>query len=177
MKAHHLIFAAVLTMAVICGGCADKQERSDGPHRMLYEKAGRFSYDPPDQWKISSMDGLDYRVASAPRRGRFASNINVVEESFGGSLEAYADGNIKSMKQGFKNLKILSRGEFRTKDNQPAVKLVTENSQRGMRLRQTFYFLGTGRTKFVVTCTTTARGGASLDPVFERSVATFRFHK
>lgn len=176
MKMHHRMLTALLTMAAVCVGCADKQERSDGAPRKLYEKSGRFSYEPPDKWSISSMPGLKYRIASAPRKRGFTSNINVVEESFGGSLKAYVDGNIKSMKQQFTGLKIQSREVFRTEDNQPAVKVVTANTQQGQRLRQIFYFLGTGRAKFVVTCTTHVREGAKLDTVFDKSVATFRFH-
>jgi len=177
MKTHHRIFAAILTMAVVCVGCAEKQERSDGPHQRFYEAGGRFSYDPPAKWEIASMPGLKYRIARGPRTGGFTPNINVVEESFTGSLEAYANGNITNMKKLFKSMKILSREDFKTNDDQPAVKLVIENVQQGMKLRQTFYFLGTGRSKFVVTCTAPAKGGAKLDSLFEKSAATFRFHK
>ena len=178
MQMHHRMLTALLTIAAVSVGCGDKQERSDGAPRKLYEKSGRFSYEPPDKWTISSMRGLKYRIASAPRKkGGFTSNINVVEESFGGSLKAYVDGYIKSMKQHFKDLKIQSREDFLTKDNQPAVKVVTANTRQGQRLRQIFYFLGTGRAKFVVTCMTHVREGARLDPLFDKSVATFRFHK
>jgi len=43
-------------------------------------------------------------------------------------------------------------------------------------LRQTFFFIGSGKRKYVVTCTALADGGEEFDAVFSESIKTFRIH-
>jgi len=47
----------------------------------------------------------------------------------------------------------------------------------GVMLRSTFFlFSGSGKWKFVVTCTALADGGAKWDAAFAESMETFRLH-
>jgi hypothetical protein len=119
---------------------------------------------------------LKYRISHGPRENEFAPNINVVDEAFSGTLATYVDANLQNMEKVFVNLKVLSREDFRTQDNEAAVKVVTENEQQGRMLRQTFFFIGSGNRKYVVTCTALADGGAKFDAAFAGSVGTFRMH-
>jgi hypothetical protein len=162
--------AIVLTVFVICIGCGGEAPRQH------YDEAGAFSYDPPNGWQIIEFPGLKYRISRGPSEGEFAPNINVVDEAFTGTLAAYVDGNLKSMEKIFVKMKILAREDFKTQDNEAGQKLVTENEQQGRMLRQIFFFLGTGKRKYVITCTALADGGARLDPVFDKSMVTFRIH-
>ena len=125
---------------------------------------------------MTEVPGIKYRISAGPPAKRFAPNINVVDETFRGSLTAYVDGNMTGIENQLRDLKILAREDFKTNDNEAMVKVVIENKQQGRMLRQTFYFVGSGRRKYVITCTALADGGAKLDPVFEESVATFRIH-
>lgn len=164
------ILAVVLTASLIFVGCGGKTPRQH------YEKAGAFSYDPPPGWQVIEFPGLKYRISHGPRENEFSPNINVVDEAFSGTLAGYVDANLQNMEKLFVNLKVLSRADFRTQDNEAAVKVVTENEQQGRMLRQTFFFIGSGNRKYVVTCTALADGGDKLDAVFAGSVETFRMH-
>jgi hypothetical protein len=120
---------------------------------------------------------LKYRISHGPRENEFSPNINVVDEAFSGTLGTYVDANLQNMEKLFVNLKVLTREDFRTQDNEAAVKVVTENEQQGRMLRQTFFFIGSGNRKYVVTCTALADGGDKFDTAFAESVKTFRMHR
>jgi hypothetical protein len=171
------IFLVALTTSMVTAGCGEHSGKDDGkPPRALHDKAGGFSYDPPPEWQITEFPGLKYLVSFGPRKNEFAANINVVDEKNPSSLPVYADGNIKMMKTAFKNITIISREDIKTQDNESAIKLIIEDEQEGRRLRQTFLFIGGSTRKFVVTGTALAEGGAELDPVFDKSLKTFRLH-
>jgi hypothetical protein len=159
-----------LALSLVCAGCGSQ------PPRQLYETSGAFSYDPPPGWQIIDYPGVKYRLSHGSPENEFAPNINVVDEAFSGTLGAYVDANLESLERQVSNLKVLTREDFKTRDNEVAVKVVIENTQQGRNLRQTFFFLGSGNRKYVVTCTALADGGARLDAVFAKSVATFRIH-
>ena len=162
--------AVALLLTIVCGGCRGKARRQH------YEKAGRFSYDPPETWQIVEFPGLKYRISHGPRQNEFAPNINVVDEAFAGPLADYVDANLENMEKFFVRLDILKREDFQTEDGQAGVRVITENEQQGRRLRQTFHFFGEGNRKYVATCTALAEGGEALDGVFEKSMKTFRIH-
>jgi hypothetical protein len=166
-----LIVVCVVSLAL--GGCGKKDA---GPARRLHEKEGGFSYDPPEGWKIVEFPGLKYRISHRDPVGGFAANINVVDEVAPLSLEEYVDANVETMGNAFADMKLLGRTALETEDGEPSVKLVTERHSEGALLRQTYYFFDGGRRKFVVTCTAPASDGASLDPVFDASMKTFRLH-
>jgi hypothetical protein len=170
MRTACLILAVVLTVSLVCVGCGGK------PPRQHYEKAGAFSYDPPSGWQVVEFPGLKYRISHGPRENEFTPNINVVDEAFSGTLAAYVDANLQNMERVFVNLKVLSREDLKTKDNEAAVKVVTENEQQGRMLRQTFFFIGPGNRKYVVTCTALVDGGDKFDTAFAETAKTFRMH-
>jgi hypothetical protein len=119
---------------------------------------------------------LKYRISHGPRENEFAPNINVVDEAFSGTLAAYVDANLRNIERLLVNLKVFSREDLKTQDNEAIVKVVTENEQQGRMLRQTFFFIGSGNRKYVMTCTALADGGDKFDPSFAGSVETFRMH-
>src|SRR5439155_16416633 len=66
--------------------------------------------------------------------------------------------------------------EFITAAGIECLRVKFENEQNGFTFRQTQYFFANGNSKLVVTCTALAKGGESLDPVFEASMKTFRLN-
>ncbi|MDP6635937.1 MAG: hypothetical protein QGG42_13640, partial [Phycisphaerae bacterium] len=74
---------------------------------------------------------MKYRIARGPVSNGFAPNINVVEEAANVALSEYVEGNIKAIKKQFVGLKILTRDQILTFDNQPSERVVTENIQPG----------------------------------------------
>jgi hypothetical protein len=161
----------ILIAGWLCGGCGG----SKSP-RAAYEKAGCFSYDPPQGWRVLEFGGLKYRISAGPSENEFAPNINVVDERFSGSLREYVDLNLQTLNKTFIDFKLVRREDFQTDDGLAAVRLVCEDTQQGKRLRQTFCFFGKSSRKYVVTCTAIADGGEKLDDLFAQSMKTFRIH-
>lgn len=170
MRPVRRLSTTLLTLPLICTGCGGK------PSRQLHEKAGGFSYDPPPGWTVAELPGLKYRIARGPVADAFAPNINVVDETFQGTLDAYVEANVGNMEKLLPGLKILDRAAFQTADGEPGTRVIADTQQLGRRLRQTFYFFGRSQRRYVVTCTALADGGEALDSVFEASVKTFRMH-
>jgi hypothetical protein len=160
----------ILAISLVSIGCGDK------PPRQHFEKTGAFSYDPPSGWQIVELPGLKYRISHGPAEKKFAPNINVVDEVFSGELATYVDANLQNMERLFVNMKVLSREDLKTYDKESGIKIVTENEQQGRMLRQTFFFIGSGNRKYVVTCSAIADGGAKFDAAFSESLKTFRMH-
>jgi hypothetical protein len=164
----------ILVPTLLCAGAARGDDEEARRHT---EKAGGFSFSPPANWTVREFPGLKYKVVVGPVRASFASNINVVDEPFKGTLDDYVKANIGAMRMRFKKFKLEDQGDFKTTSGLRGARLVTESEQGGRLLRQTFYIFGTADTKYVVTCSTLAEGGKTLDPLFERSMKTFRFEK
>jgi hypothetical protein len=170
MRITRYIMGVILVISLSSIGYADK------PPRRHYEESGGFSYNPPSGWQIVEFPGLKYRVSHGPVENGFAPNINVVDEEFSGTLAAYVDGSLENMERIFAKFKVLSRENLKTHDNEAGVKIITENEQQGRMLRQTFFFIGSGDRKYVVTCSTTADDGAEFDSIFSEIFKTFRIH-
>jgi hypothetical protein len=137
--------------------------------------SGKFAFDSPPGWTKQPFGGLKHDVVMGPAANGFTPNINIVEERFRGSIDAYVQGSIDSMNRMLQNAQILAQSEFTTTDGLEGRRMTIENDQFGHRLRQTFYFFEQGSQKFVVTCSALAEGGEELDPVFETSMKTFHF--
>jgi len=159
-----------MALCVLCVGCGGKSPRQH------YEKAGAFSYDPPAGWQAREFPGLKYRVTYGARTNEFAPNINVIDETFSGTLAAYVDANLEVMRKLFTRLTVVSRKEFKTQDGQPVIRVVTQDEQQGRALRQTLFFFSNSSRKYIATCTTLADGGEGLDSTFEKSMTSFRTH-
>ncbi len=149
----------------------------DAEARRHTEKAGGFSFVPPENWTVRDFPGLKYKVVVGPVRSAFASNINVVDEVYKGSLDAYEKASIAAMQARLEKFAIKDRGEFKTTSGLKGARLVAQSEQGGRLLRQTFYFFGNGDKKYVATCSTVADGGEKFDDVFERAMKTFRFER
>jgi len=171
MKRTTQLAKVILAFAIVCGGCGVSK-----PPRAAYEKAGGFSYDPPQGWRVLEFGGLKYRISAGPSENDFAPNINVVDERFSGSLPEYVDLNLQTLKKTFVDFKLIKREDFQTGDGLAAVRLVCEDTQQKKRLRQTFCFFGNSNRKYVATCTAVADGGEKLDDLFAQSMKTFRIH-
>ena len=160
----YTISIVIFAMLMCLIGCSDNKPRQN------YEKSGAFSFDPPPGWNVVEFPGLKYKIAHGPIEHGFAPNINILDETFKGSLDEYVDANLQNMEKLFSKFNILSQEKIRTLDNEPAVMLVTENEQQESMLRQTFMFIGSGKKKYVVTCTALAENGDKFDPDKENAL-------
>ena len=183
MKEKFGVLAVVLAVCACLASCSDSRdpvgresEVSNGSPRLLFEEAGGFSYDPPPGWQIAEFPVSKYRISHGPSANEFAPNINVVDEVFSGTLEAYVDANIEAMRKVFPDFDPLKRETFQTDDGEDGFMLLYENEMLGNLLRQTLFVFAKGDRKYAVTCTALADGGESFDTVFAESIRTFRLH-
>jgi hypothetical protein len=145
----------------------------DSPNRH-YELSGGFSYVPPSGLELVESSRIQYKIAREPAAEDFAGNMNVVDEEFRGSLDAYVTTSVENMSTYFEGFRQISQDEFQPAEGPPGVRLVVENVQSGRTLHQVFYFFGAAERKFVVACTRLAEAGEEFDVVCEESVKTFR---
>jgi len=164
------VLVVALAVSAVLAGCGGKSPREH------HERAGGFSYDPPSGWQIVEFPGLKYRISHGPQANDFAPNINVVDEEFAGTLTEYVDVNLRIMERTFPRMRFRGREDLRTHDGQPIVKILTENEQLGLTLRQTYFFIGSASRKYVVTCTALAAGGERFDAAFAEGARSFRIH-
>jgi hypothetical protein len=162
------VFLFLLLVFVGCDAAAPRQ---------CHEKTGGFSYNPPSGWKVDEFPGLKYRISRGQTENDFTPNINISDEAFVGTLAEYADANVQNLNRILPTLKILSRTELATQDNEPVVRIITTNEYEGRMLRQIFFLIGSGDRKYAVTCTALADDGDKFDTIFTESLMTFRIHR
>lgn len=137
---------------------------------------GEPALTPPKGWQEKSLQGTKKAWVGTAADG-FAPNINIMEGSFGGSLDKYVEASIETLKKMIPSYRQLRKESFTTTSGEKGVKLTTENQLGGRELRQTFYFFDGGSKKYVVTCTGLARDGKRLAPTFDEALKTFHFEK
>jgi len=140
-----------------------------------YETTGGFSFCAPEGWVFQNFPGMKFQIAMGPVTGTFRPNINVVDESFAGPLDAYAEANLNSMAAVLPHFKLLGRRTLVTDSGQEGVLLVANNRQHGNLLRQFFLLIkGRGHTCLVATCTCLETDGDRFRPLFLESLRTFQ---
>jgi hypothetical protein len=165
-----------LTSMMVCRGNQDPADQGEDSRRHA-ESGGRFSFIAPAGWRSQVFPGLKYKIVVGPAVAGFAPNINIVDESFTGSLDSYVEKNLANLRRVFTKFRLLKQDGFTTTDGLQGARMVVEDEQGGRMLRQSFYFFSRGETKFVVTCSALAESGDELAPVFEATMKTFRFDK
>ncbi|UCC79225.1 MAG: hypothetical protein JSW64_13255 [Candidatus Zixiibacteriota bacterium] len=155
----------VITMA----GCG----KSNDPNRH-YEEEGGFSFVPPEGWEMSEYPGMKYKIFRGPMENRFAPNINVVNEKYDGSLEAYVDANIETMRNFIDGFNLVGEEQFAAYNGARIIKLTVDGEHFQRSLRQYFYFFGGGGEKYIVTCSALAENAENYEPLFDTSAKTFR---
>ena len=166
MRARALLLVLTVALAAACGSSAEP-----GRH---YEEAGGFLLVPPPAWDVRELPGFKYKFFVGPSKRDFAPNINTVDEAFDGTLDAYVQANMRTMTSVFKTFAEVSRADVKLDSGERAVKVVATNVHEGTKLLQTFYIIGGGDRKYVVTCTQRADDEHDLAALFEASVLTFR---
>ncbi len=110
-----------------------------------------LSFTVPEGWTLREFPGLKYHVAMGPVEGGFATNINVVDESFEGSLEEYLGLLGQSLVQYLKDFTILGEGPFVTDQGLEGYKVVCTDNQNGMDIAQVFYVFNKAQRFYVLT--------------------------
>lgn len=163
------LLAALVAVAGGCGGSAQKKGRH-------YEEQGGFSYDPPAGWKVSEFPGLKYKISTGTPNNGFAPNLNVVDENYSGDLKSYLEANKANLQKLFQDYVEVKEDTFQTASGMSAYRLVTENTQQGKGLRQTFFMFEKGSRKFVMTFSSLAEDGDKHDEEALSTAKTFATH-
>ncbi len=172
--AFNAIFVCAL---IVCSMSCDKPANYTKDHdpRRHIETAGGFSLIPPDKWTLKDFAASKYQVIYGPIESAFATNINIVDESYRGSLPEYADANLAAVEKAFKKFQLIEQGDFVTNGGIPGKRLTVQNEQNGTMLRQVFYLFGNGSKKYVVTATTLSKNGTKFSATFDECAKTFQF--
>jgi hypothetical protein len=143
------------------------------------EKAGGFSFVPPDDFMLKELPGMKYKAAIGPPAGGFAPNIVFVDEAHKGTLAEYVEANKKGLQTAFKNYKVVLEKNLKTDGGAECTMLRIQRDENGKALRQTFYFLEASPERKIVATASTLAGaaGEKWEPILEASVKTFRLEK
>jgi hypothetical protein len=143
------------------------------------EKAGGFSFVPPEDFMLKALPGIKYKAAIGPAADGFAPNIVFVDEAHKGTLAEYVEANKKGLKMTFKNYKEVTEKNFKTEGGAECAMLRIQRDEKGKALRQTFYFFEVSPDRKMVATASTAVGaaGEKWEPILEASIKTFRLEK
>jgi hypothetical protein len=169
-------FLTLMSALTLTWSVAVAPSRADEPRRH-HESAGGFSFVPPKDWVVRDFPGLKYKVVVGPQTADFAANIVVIDETFAGSLEAYAQGSIKSLERVLKDFEIVKKDDLETAAGLPVKRLIIVDEQNGRKLRQIFYLFGQGEKKLTVTCSALRDADTKHDAVLEKAMKTFQFEE
>ena len=140
----------------------------------LIETEGGFSYVPPIGWQVKTFPGLKYKLSCAKPSGGFMPNINVVDESAAVSMTDYIQLTSTQLKRQFPDFISLGQTAFVTSSGIQGVRLDSEATLNGHKLRQIYYlFAGQGDRKIVVTATWGALDGDKFTQATDTSMKTF----
>ena len=149
----------------------------------LVEKEGGFSYCLPEGWTAVEKPELRYKTIFGPRNGVFTPNINLRDEADDGSLDVYVAGSLKLILSNYKevgatSVQVLAQSNFRTTSGLRAIKVTLSTEYKGLNIRTQQYYFGNDETdKLVVTCTALETESATLDPVFDNVMKSFKADK
>lgn len=130
-------------------------------------------FTPPKDWEKKDVPNLKDPAYVGPVDDGFAPNMNLVRDDYKGDLKQFADRNVENLKKVFPNAKVLKQEEFKPGAGAAGIRVITENTVQGKKLKQTFYLFADGDRKFIVTCSQSA-DGKNLDMVFEESLKTWK---
>lgn len=144
------------------------------------EPAGGFSLCIPAGWNVTEQEGRKYKVLHGERVDNATPNINIKDEATTASLADYAAGATKYITENYQQLgmtsmKLIASEDFMTTEGKPAIKVTLSMDIKGLKARMLqFYFDGKAGQKLIVVCTGPEARMAALDPIFERTLKSFR---
>jgi hypothetical protein len=153
------------------------------PCQRHVEPLGGFSLCPPDGWSLKEQEGQKYKIIYGERGAAFTPNINVKDEATSYPLVDYVSASVRSVlnnyeKIGATSIKLLEQANFMTTDRTAGVRVAFRTEYKGLLIRTLqYYFDGKPGQKLVITCTALEEDKATLDPLFDRAMKTFRLDK
>lgn len=133
-----------------------------------------FSFTLLEGWKELEM-GLKYPVLAGPTFGDFTVNLVFAIEESPYELAFHAALAQDNVIKVFPNLTEISEDFLTTDDGEDYFRWVTDNPQRGMALRQIFYFFESKDSILTITYTRPRNQGKDLDALVEAVMQSMQF--
>jgi hypothetical protein len=132
-----------------------------------------YSHRIPLGWETKPPPPSKAVMIVAPKSSGVSSDMVTTVESDSGTLSAYVDSNVQSLKKSAVKGKVV-RVEFMTDSKTPAYKVKLQNKVKDADVGQTMYFFQRpGDKKIIVTCTAPVELQAQLEPLFDACMKTF----
>jgi hypothetical protein len=148
--------------------------REPGRH---YEPTGGYSFIPPSGWQMAELAGLKYQVAITDAAG-FNANINFVDETYDGTLNAYISANRAVLQQAYPDVEFGVQEEFFSAANIPSARLEATLTLNNQKLRQVYFFFDAGQRNYIATCSLLADGSQEfVVEACDQSLRTFRLEQ
>lgn len=122
--------------------------------KRIEERDGGFAYIPPAGWRTEKVSQSPFKVLLAPSDGSgFTPNVNFNVDESGVDLETYMELVIEELKKGISGFTLRKEERLATDQDADVVKLTTDLTFQGRRLRQIHYIVGLGPRRLIVTYT------------------------
>lgn len=157
--------------------------RAQTPCQRYTETLGGFSFCPPAGWTTVEKENQKFKVHLAPRAETFTPNINIKDEATDYTLAAYVDASVKAIETSYQTIgatsvKRLEQASFLTNNRTPGIRVAFRTEYKGILIRTVqYYFNAKPGQKLIVTCTSLEADKATLDPLFDGALKTFRLEK
>ncbi|MFN4294189.1 MAG: DcrB-related protein [Thermoflexales bacterium] len=120
----------------------------------IEERDGGFAYIPPAGWRTEAISQSPFEVLFAPSDGSgFTANVNFNVDESGVDLETYIELAIEELKKGISGFTLRKEERLSTDQGSDVVKLTTDSTLQGRRLRQVYYLVELGPRRLIVTYT------------------------
>lgn len=175
-----LILAIGMTFSAVgCWEC-NKEVKCECPDKDKYVMQEKivFSFDPPADWKTTTLPDLKHKIVLGPIAPSFTPNIVVVDESSNATFSTYVKDQQTALKEKLRRSTEVKSEEFVTSGGIKGHKFIFENEQDDRELRQIFYiFPGRDSTNWVITCSDLAERKGEQDKHFDKAMKTFKLGK
>jgi len=161
-----MAFFALLTVGVIFSGCKKDDDDKDTNNG--------YNFTPPTSWTKQTLAG-GIEKFTGPVDGFANPSINIVTETFDGTLEQYTNANIAQLTALF-SITLVSQDAFQTTSGISGKKVVYTFTLSGTGNRQIQYYLspkGGSKIYAIITCGGLTSYGTKYDTQFETAAKSF----
>ncbi len=136
--------------------------------------AAGFSIDIPEDFVAQALSGVQSKVLSGPTIEGVTVNINVIVESFTGTIDEYCSAAGEYARRELPEAMITKPSPFAVDVGLPARRWTMIQTMSGTKLAQEQFAVAATGKVFVITCTRADADRTDWKPVFERCAKSFR---
>ena len=134
-----------------------------------------YSLIPPKGWEPKDV-GLNDPALLGPKAGGFTLNLTFARDTSAMGMDFYSAIAQDSIKAHLQNVTEISEDFLSTPDGLDYLRWEITDTQKGVLLRQIFYFYGAGDQMLIITYTRPDKQGAEYDAAVDQAMQTVRFN-